>query len=1314
MDDVFFERYKNKEWYGRYNLNKLLININEEEYDEKFGNENFYEIFDRYNKVSFNTKIYEKIIKKICYRNNLKYVNYYVNNFEKIKDIKVLKERGEDRICVLILCLNYIYCNINNEIMTIYELKNQIKRNLDKKRKVYCKNLAKIIFNICNRLKIKNFMNNDFLPYMEKYIITIINKMKLLNSNAIDLKKTLQVQEKKLNAFDDIFEYINNFKDNSELILDKSDNLTTNLIENDDDTLIDHSIVSLERSIGKSAPESINNEYSDEFINKNDNKDILKKTLKVKNGDQYTHDNNDAISENIHANDYFFYNYIFSERADKNDEHSCDNDSGYSNTSEQLVVINKMGRKKKQIPNSKMKNKRNNENDKLKKVYNTTISNLSEDKKKQYPQILIEYLEKNFKPLSLYSCILYSFFIIWNKKENMDTNLYHNKSRWSGDNLHYFLCSSIIITFNIFNIKITDQFICFCLDVNQQTIITQKKEILEFFLLTFNEFLGFNLNKHRDVFFCLRIIFSNYLLLQMYLFYIIKNYELTNKRDFFLSLELLQIYIAKYFRNINKNFLNLSDIIIDYNFLFSSEYVYKDFHEIISQNYDLIHTKKLLKNVIKKRLSENEKKIFQEHSFNELYDIDLKNINMYMKKIFSYNIFSDHRLKTNFGKHGENNQCMDQKKNDNINENSSKQFENSVRKNNNDSSVYGSNTNNADKANYSENYTILCKDREILSSYDNIRAGNYCKDNKEKEFIIFRHNSSILYNSNKNNNEDSDTYDKETEKINNEENNYENYYENDKVNTAWENKVDSWNTTINNNDGKYLENEMIIKPSIIKIEEENNLTSVENLDDVFIKYEMKSSNNKLANFIIENSSNLKKNERFIDFFNYIHVLKKINLSTINETNFEIMHYYNIKIIVRFLFFNILKSIIYNCYCAEFFTPNKIHQSITNRKNLKNVSPLFKGQINNLNDQIKNKVANKIKDFKNKKHNFEKYLICEQAFYIKFFKNSKVFKEDIQKILEDNNIVLQNVKTLLYYSDNEEGENTNNGTQSNNYDNNYLNAPINLFEKLEGYVNNCNTIYDTTSHYENNIKNKKRRAHDIKNTNQNEKHQNDLIISDTYVPSKKKNNNKINKNSDNNRSKNKQKIKIHLSSLDIMNDNSKDSKKYNSTKNESFNLFEYIYNIKMMKEYKNLEILFGQNYFTELFNIFNNVNYSFGSKKKKLINMNSCLFHTYHIIGIKKISNIGYNFTFKSELNNIYSKVLKTKISNVLSIQDINYLFNKFFYFLFKYIKLHCCFSQTNGANLYFHQSDHDLSTICLCNTDRCCYKIKTIVLFENL
>ncbi|ETB62135.1 hypothetical protein YYC_00765 [Plasmodium yoelii 17X] len=1311
MDDGLFERSKNKgEWCARDNLNKLLININEEEYDEKFGNDNFYEIFDRYNKVSFNKKIYEKIIKKICYRNNLKYVNYYVNNFEKIKDIKVLKERGEDRICVLILCLNYIYCNINNEIMTIYELKNQIKRNLYKKRKVYCKNLAKIIFNICNRLKIKNFMNNDFLPYMEKYIITIINKMKLLNSNAIDLKKTLQVQEKKLNAFDDIFEYINNFKDNSELILDNPDNSTTHLIENDIDALIGNSIASIERSIGKSALESINSEYSDEFINKNDNKDILKKTLKVKNGDQEIHDNHDVISEKMHTNDDFFYNYIFSECADKNDEHSCDNNSTYSNSSEQLVFINKRGRKKKQIPNSEMKNKRNNKNDTLKKVYNTTISNINEDKKKQYPQILIEYLEKNFKPLSLYSCILYSFFIIWNQKENMDTNLYHNKSRWSGDNLHYFLCSSIIITFNIFNIKITDQFICFCLDVNQQTIITQKKEILEFFLLTFNEFLEFNLNKHRDVFFCLRIIFSNYLLLQMYLFYIIKNYELTNKRDFFVSLELLQIYIAKYFRNINKNFLNLSDIIIDYNFLFSSEYVYKDFHEIISQNYDLIHTKKLLKNVIKKRLSENEKKIFQEHSFNELYDIDLKNINMYMKKIFSYNIFSDHKLKTNFGKHGENNQCMYQKKNDNINKNSSKQFENSVRKNNNDSSsIYENNTNNADKDNSSENYTIFCKDRDILSSYDNICTENHCKDNKEKEFIIFRYNSNMLYNSNENNNE--------SDKINNEENNYEEYYEIDKVNTTWENKTNKWNTTINNNDEKYLENEMVIKPSIIKIEdEENNLTNVENLDDVFVKYEMKSSNNKLANFIIENCNNLKKNERFIDFFNYIHVLKKINLSTINETNFEIMHYYNIKIIVRFLFFNILKSIIYNCYCAEFFTPNKIHQSITNRKNLKNVSPLFKGQINNLNDQIKNKVANKIKEFKNKKHKFEKYLICEQAFYIKFFKNSKIFKEDIQQILEDNNIILQNVKTLLYYSDNEEGENTNNGTKSNNYDSNSLNALINSFENLESCVNNCNSICDAKSQYENNTKNKKRRVHDIKNINKN-----DMLISDIYTPSKKKKNNKINdKNSDNknndnkNRSKNKQKIKIHLSSLDIVSDNSTNSKKYNNRKNESFSLFEYIYNIKMMKEYKNLETLFGQNYFTELFNIFNNVNYSFGSKKKKLINMNSCLFHTYHIIGIKKISDIGYNFTFKSELNNIYSKVLKTKISNVLSIQDINYLFNKFFYFLFKYIKLHCCFSQTNGANLYFHQSDQDLSTICLCNTDSCCYKIKTIILFENL
>ncbi|CAD2098218.1 conserved Plasmodium protein, unknown function [Plasmodium vinckei brucechwatti] len=1280
MDDVFFEGYKNEgESCTQDNLNKLLINLNEEECDEKFGNDNFYEIFDRYNKVSFNKKIYEKIIKKICYRNNLKYVNYYVNNFEKIKDIKVLKERGENRICVLILCLNYIYCNINNEIMTIYELKNQIKRNIDKKRKVYCKNLAKIIFHICNRLEIKNFMNNDFLPYMEKYIVTIINKMKLLNNNSSDLKKTLQVQEKKLNAFDDIFEYINNFKNNSELILDKPNNPKTTLIESDADDLIDQSIASLERS----ALKSINSEYNNQFIDKNDNKDILKKKLKIQNGNQDMHNNTDAISEKIHTTEDFFYNYIFFESVDKNGEHSCDNNSTYSHASEHLVVNNKRGRKKKKNSSNEMKNK--NKNNTPKKVCNTIISNISEEKKKQYPQILIEYLEKNFKPLSLYSCILYSFFIIWNKKENMDTNLYHNKSRWGGDNLHYFLCSSIIITFNIFNIKITDQFICFCLDVNQQTIITQKKEILEFFLLTFNKFLGFNINKYKDVFFCLRIIFSNYLLLQMYLFYIIKNYELANKKDFFLSLELLQIYIAKYFRNINKNFLNLSDIIIDYNFLFSSENVYKDFHEIISQNYDLIHTKKLLKNVIKKHLSENEKKIFQEHSFNELYDIDLKNINMYMKQIFSYNIFSCHTLKTNVENSRENNQCIGPPKNDNINESS-------VRKNNNDSNV-----NSTDKGHYSESDTILCKDKEILSSCDNFHAENSSKHNKENEFNIFEYNDSTLYNPNENNKEDSDTYDKE----------------NDEANTPWRNKVDKWIAATNNHDGTHLENEMAIKPSIIKIEDENNLTNKENLDDVFVKYEMKSSNNKLANFIIENSNKLKKNEQFIDFFNYIHVLKKINMSTINETNFEIMHYYNIKIIVRFLFFNVLKSIIYNCYCVEFFIPNKMHQSITNRKNLKNISPLFKGQINNLNDQIKIKIANKIKEFKNKKQKFEKYLICEQGFYIKFFKNSKIFKEDIQQILKDNNIILQDVKTLLYYSDNEEG--TNNDTQPNNYDNSSLNVSAALFEDLASCVNNHNTIYDAKDHHENSANNKKRGAYNIKSTNQNDKNNIDMPISDTCAPSKKKKKNKTNgKNNNNNQSENKQKIKIHLSSLDIMSDHSKDTKKQNSTQNESFNLFEYIYNVKMMKEYKNLEMLFGKNYFTELFNIFNNVNYSFGSKRKKLINMNSCLFHTYHIIGIKKLSDIGYNFTFKSELNNIYSKVLKTKFSDILSIQDINYLFNKFFYFLFKYIKSHCCFSQTNGANLYFHQSDQDLSTICLCNTDRCCYKIKTIVLFENL
>ncbi|SCM23045.1 conserved Plasmodium protein, unknown function [Plasmodium chabaudi adami] len=1273
MDDVFFEGYKNKgESCTRDNLNKILTNLNEEECDEKFGNDNFYEIFDRYNKVSFNKKICEKIIKKICYRNNLKYINYYVNNFEKIKDIKVLKERGENRICVLVLCLNYIYCNINNEIMTIYELKNQIKRNIDKKRKVYCKNLAKIIFNICNRLEIKNFMNNDFLPYMEKYIITIINKMKLLNDTASDLKKTLQVQEKKLNAFDDIFEYINNFKNNSELILDKRDNPKTNLIESDADELTDQSIPSLEKLGEKSALDSVDSEYNDEFVNKNDNKDVLKKTLKIKNGHQDVYNNTDVTSDKIYANEDFFYNYIFSECVDKNDEHSCDNNSIYSSASEHLVVNNKRGRKKKQISSSEMKNK-NNKNDTSKKMHNTAISNIGEEKKKQYPQILIEYLEKNFKPLSLYSCILYSFFIIWNKKENMDTNLYHNKSRWGGGNLHYFLCSSIIITFNIFNIKITDQFICFCLDVHQQTIITQKKEILEFFLLTFNKFLGFNINKYKDVFFCLRIIFSNYLLLQMYLFYIIKNYELSNKRDFFVSLELLQIYIAKYFRNINKHFLNLSDIIIDYNFLFSSENVYKDFHEIISQNYDLIHTKKLLKNVIKKHLSENEKKIYQEHNFNELYDIDLKNINMYMKQIFSYNIFTDHRLKTNSGNPRENSQCMHPKKDDNINENR-------IGKNNNET-----NANRKDKGNYSESDTILCKGKEIFPNYDNSRAENSSKHNKEKEINIFVYNDSVLYNSNGNNSEDSDTYDKE----------------NDEVTTAWD-------TVTNNNGEKYLENEMTIKPSIIKIEDGNKLTSIENLDDVFVKYEMKSSNSKLANFIIENSNKLKKNERLIDFLNYIHVLKKINMSTINETNFEIMHYYNIKIIVRFLFFNILKSIIYNCYCAEFFVPNKIHQSITNRKNLKNLSPLFKGQINNLNDQIKIKVANKIKEFKNKKQNFEKYLICEQGFYIKFFKNSKMFKEDIQQILEDNNIILQDVKTLLHYSDNEEG--------TNNYDNSSLNASAAPLEGLADCVSNHNTIYDAKDHHENSVNDKKRGAHNIKNTSPNDKNNGDMPISDTCVPSKKKTKkNKTNdKNNNNNRSENKQKIKIHLSSLDIMSDNSKDTKKQDSIKNELFNLFEYIYNIKMMKEYKNLEILFGQNYFTELFNIFNNVNYSFGSKKKKLININSCLFHTYHIIGIKRLSDIGYNFTFKNELNNIYSKVLKTKFSNILSIQDINYLFNNFFYFLFKYIKSHCCFSQTNGANLYFHQSDQDLSTICLCNTDRCCYKIKTIVLFENL
>ncbi|SBT55461.1 conserved Plasmodium protein, unknown function [Plasmodium ovale wallikeri] len=77
----FFDAYQNRECTRQnYDLRDHSKKVYLEENDE-ISDEELYDIFDQINKIPFSKKIYEKIIRKICYRNDLKHIDYIVNNF---------------------------------------------------------------------------------------------------------------------------------------------------------------------------------------------------------------------------------------------------------------------------------------------------------------------------------------------------------------------------------------------------------------------------------------------------------------------------------------------------------------------------------------------------------------------------------------------------------------------------------------------------------------------------------------------------------------------------------------------------------------------------------------------------------------------------------------------------------------------------------------------------------------------------------------------------------------------------------------------------------------------------------------------------------------------------------------------------------------------------------------------------------------------------------------------------------------------------------------------------------------------------------
>ncbi|SBT79214.1 conserved Plasmodium protein, unknown function [Plasmodium malariae] len=1797
--EAFFEEYQNGTTCTshHFDLNNDFMNAISHKYsdDVRTDEEELYAEFDKKNSVPYSKKIYEKIIKKICHHNGLKHVNYYINNFDKIKNIRGIKVRGENRICVLTLCLNYIYCNLNNETMTIHELKSQIKRNISQ-TKIYCKNLAKILYSICNRLGIKSCTKNDLLPYMEKCITTIIYKMKNLN-NDFGTKKNLQVQTR-TNIFDEVFELINNFTDNyndndSFYIDEKKKYYNENFDEIDNQ----------EKGVLQNNDQCIYRRSKN--INDHDFDDGKKCRASVTTGSA----NGVSINEDEISSEACMYKCV-SACGDNSSGNSNDNSSDNSN--DNLNSLSRYIRRKRSV--------------------NTRSKMVRQDVDMNE---LIKYLEKNVTLLSLYSCVLYSFFVIWNTKENMDMNLHKKECRWNGGNLLYFICSSVIITFSVFNIRLKDQFVCYCLDVVQQSVISQKREMLNFFLVTLNEFLGIPVNTYKNVLFCIRIIFSNYIMLQMYLFYIIKKYKLLNrkKKGLLFHIQQLQIHLAKLFRIIHTNFYNLSDLIVDYNFLFLSEYVYINVKEIISKNYDFLHMKKLMKDLIKNYLTQEEKKRFDEHHFNEVYDIDLNDIKLYLSKILSYNLynedeyqidehvqknsevvdqlkrknsiilensshgsseivlaceekttsdatwdgkritskyaadenyFSDNRSRMQNGNSRtsivvnkddiRNNDSSNNSNNDvnsyeimqgytydetinptiyelhhgynfyNLKQNNIDIFNyrknimlisnntdcrdkgmctylrsgessyevgsnnvrmNSLHTNNARSNLIDSNNNTGGDSNlrcYYRNYTskigigkeedeakvtmkyqiqddlqneikagignfaefleeldnntlkneevllrffknanilkkinlstinetnmeimrfynikivvqflfynilksiiyncyslnffslhnlhrsinprknvkknismshekaeiintsfkrkiaskikemknkkyklekyLICEQNDYLQNFHNSKLFKeniklflsdkkiilknvsellaYClqEENADHSFSLevsndqalnFMPNSgkqslpsnmrerddnssvygcyckgeectnihikknSLPYDENNNNNSSNNSSGNNNNYSSGNNNNYNNSnsnnssgnnnnyssgnnnnYNNSNSNNSSSNNNNSSNdnnnynnsssnnssgnnnnyssgnnnnyNNSNSNNSSYYRN-YTSKIGIGKEEDEAKVTMKYQIQDD-LQNEIKAGIGNFAEFLEELDNNTLKNEEvLLRFFKNANILKKINLSTINETNMEIMRFYNIKIVVQFLFYNILKSIIYNCYSLNFFSLHNLHRSINPRKNVKKNISMSHEKAEIINTSFKRKIASKIKEMKNKKYKLEKYLICEQNDYLQNFHNSKLFKENIKLFLSDKKIILKNVSELLAYclqeenadhsfslevsndqalnfmpnsgkqslpsnmrerddnssvygcyckgeectnihikknslpydennnnnsSNNSSGNNNNyssgnnnnyNNSNSNNSsgnNNNYSSGNNNNYNNSNS--NNSSSNNNNSSNDNNNYNNSSSNNSSGNNNNYSSGNNNNYNNSNSNNSSGNNNNynnsnsNNSSSNNNNSSSNNKKKIKIVLCRYAAEDEN---CQYYNDLQDASFNFFDYIFNIKMMKDYKDMEGLFPGKYFNVLFKMFNNMNYSFGSKKKKLIKMSNCLYHTYHLIGIKRIAGVGYNFTFKNELNDNYSKVLKTKFSNILSLEDVYFVFNRFFYFLFIYIKSQCCFFTENDTHLCTDNNNalHSPKLHCSCNRANCCYKIKTIVLFGNL
>ncbi|SBT76713.1 conserved Plasmodium protein, unknown function [Plasmodium ovale] len=1352
----FFDAYQNRECTRQnYDLRDHSKKVYLEENDE-ISDEELYDIFDQINKIPFSKKIYEKIIRKICYRNDLKHIDYIVNNFDKIRNVKGIKGRGENRICVLVLCLNFIYCNLNNEIMTIYELKNQIKKNIQKK-KVYCKYLAKIIFAICCKLDIINFVKYDILSYIEKYIIIIIHKLKKLNDKT---NNTLSLQvQKRVNIFDDLFEFINNATDDEEEEEEEEDNSSFRVDEK----------------------HFCNNFNGKEIAEEENGEGIFQWNDEHKGGSVTV--GGVGTDDNYHRRELFTMctarNSVNDDKSVNEEDFGCEEQGGdghHSNYSPEQAFAER-DNEKFTVGNTIIGINLQNGQDQWSGFHCDTLTDINPSKSKGRnkkgisgnckkrrnlkskaeaadldPKMLIDYLEKNVTLLSQYSCILYSFYVMWKGKDDMDTNLYDMESRRNGENLHYFVCCSIIMTFNVFNIKIKEKYICHYLNVTPHVIISQKKKMNTFFLITLNEFLGFHLKKGKNIFFCIRVIFSNYILLQMYLFNIIKRYKLIEKKGFTPLINQLQIYIANFFRSIHKQFLNLSDIIIEHKFLFRSECVYKDTREIISQNYDFLHFRKLIKNIMKNYLTEKEKESFHEHYFNENYDIDLENIHLYTPKMLSYSLYNNEQVRTHSSHYRIDNvpRISHLEKEglsislQQINEyvNCKKMY--NMRMEEAPNEPCGSVGTWEEKTTTESSYHAECDIYQNTHGENDPNLENITIDDVTTSGSNVIHASSMSYVA-------------ETDPVNHikyERGNVDNgdnivqgemhYYANKRnvitrknVSTPdcdscegmgrveRENEADSSSGVYDSGMsscelcrcGFYIPNmrknvpcingpcgstagesdkqgnlphcnnapsrcagartlhERLHKRCGAKREEKlkrvKKCQGGENLENIKV-----TLNDRISHFVKEHNDMLRKEGLLSDFIDHVNVLKKINLSTINEVNMEIMRFYDIKIVVQFFFYNIYKAIMYNCYSEGFLNPSNLHYSMNNRQTGKKTSSVQKREIGHIHSRVKNKIASKINEIKNNKYKLEKYLICEQISCMHLFHDDKIIKESMKKFLKDNNIILKNISTLLTSSTCE--ENSNNFFPSENTNNKVLRFVSHVDDKP----------FSPCTNGKESIWNKENTCHCEKEKRTN------------ITPFDKENCEK----------KSKKRVKIFLCNYDVTNEKCNE---YNQVKKESFNLFQYIYNIKMMKEHKKMETLFVGKQFNTLFNLLNNVNYSFGRRKKNIIKMTNCLFHTYNLIGIKKVTGNGYSFQFKNALNDGYSKVFKKKFLKVLTYEDINFLFNRFFYFIFTYIKSHCCFFSKNNDHSYAELGvAHSLET-CTCNKAKCCYKIKTIVLLEN-